>query len=204
MGLLFGKLFLALPIFQSQNAADISKQLLLAPDKNLIRNSSLMVMQDWMCSVSKVRKAMNALQMIDLISMGMNNLSVSLAPAQLPYLDGDYWAGAEYPPEYSLNGDKLSMVMVYPEKWQGAINTQRVGLVLDEWMEIIPNKSETTGITLNYNQPNATAPQTILMAVTPVQKGKWVWEDLVYTLIDTLERCTNRRQRVAEFVGERS
>jgi len=71
-------------------------------------------------------------------------------------------------------------------------NSNCCGMLLDEWVEIIPNASETTGITFNYDQPDAKAPNTILLAVTPRQTGKWSWDDLVETLNDTLEMAKNR------------
>ena len=51
---------------------------------------------------------------------------------------------------------------------------------------------QTTGIVINYDQPDATPPQSLLLAVTPVQTGKWDWENLVFTLLDTLELAKNR------------
>ena len=40
------------------------------------------------------------------------------------------------------------------------------GLLLDEWTETIPEKEETSGIAFHYDQPNAKAPQAMLL-VTP-------------------------------------
>jgi hypothetical protein len=52
--------------------------------------------------------------------------------------------------------------------------------------------NETTGIAFNYDQPDAKAPNTLLLAVTPKVTGQWQWDDLVYTLNDTLELAKNR------------
>jgi hypothetical protein len=60
-------------------------------------------------------------------------------------------------------------------------------LVADEWSETLPSRDEMTGITFNYDQPDATAPQSVLLAVPPVETGKWAWDHLVHTLLDTLE-----------------
>lgn len=49
-----------------------------------------------------------------------------------------------------------------------------------------------TGIAFNYDQPDAKAPNTLLLAVTPKQTGKWSWDDLAETLNDTLEMAKNR------------
>ena len=63
----------------------------------------------------------------------------------------------------------------------------RCGLLLDEWIEVIPQREEDTGITFNYDQPDAEPPQSLLLAVTPVQTGKWDWHDLVFTLLETMD-----------------
>jgi hypothetical protein len=65
-------------------------------------------------------------------------------------------------------------------------------LLLDEWTETIPNKEEVSGITFNYNQPNSTPPQAILLAVTPQETGNWNWDDLTNTVLDTFERAKER------------
>ena len=65
-------------------------------------------------------------------------------------------------------------------------------MLLDEWTEVIPAETETTGITFHFDKPNAEPPQTILLA-TPTQfSGAWRWEDLVNTLHETLDMARLR------------
>ena len=59
-------------------------------------------------------------------------------------------------------------------------------------MEIIPNPQETTGLAFNYDQPSAKAPKAILLAVTPKETGNWDWDDLLFTIQDTVELAKNR------------
>ena len=42
------------------------------------------------------------------------------------------------------------------------------GLLVDEWVEIVPSAQETTAIAFQYDPPDAFAPQAILLAVPPV------------------------------------
>ena len=51
---------------------------------------------------------------------------------------------------------------------------------------MIPNRVETTGIAVHYNQPNAQPPQTLLLAVAPQLTGSWTWAALLGVLGDTL------------------
>ena len=57
-----------------------------------------------------------------------------------------------------------------------------VGLVIDEWTELLPRASETTGIAFNYDAPNAEPPQALLLAVSArsfSNNGRWQWRELV-------------------------
>ena len=41
-----------------------------------------------------------------------------------------------------------------------------VGLLLDEWVESIPNSDEDTALVYHYDTPGAQAPQVVLIAVS--------------------------------------
>ena len=64
--------------------------------------------------------------------------------------------------------------------------------MVDEWNEVIPNRIETTGVAVHYDQPNTEPPQCVLLAVSPTITGRWEWDDLVETLIDTFDRAGRR------------
>jgi hypothetical protein len=189
--ILFGKAFVSLPIYTTAAQPAVAAQLTLNDADSILRQAGSMAMAEWLQSIARVRPKMTALEMMDMV-LSQADAGIEITPVQLNYQPGDYWLGAEFPVEYIPSEDKLSVVLVNPMQWKNAAVQKQAGLVLDEWMEIIPNKSETTGIVLNYNQPNAMPPQSLLLAVTPVVTGTWKWEDLVFTLIDTLEMAKNR------------
>jgi hypothetical protein len=189
--IIFGKVFPVIPLYQSDQQPLLATQLNLPSHTGLLRHAGALAMPEWLQSIARVRPRMNALEMIDL-SLSSQNQSFEIKPVQLKYNAGDYWLGAEYPSEYTAVEDKLSVIMINPTTWQTAAVQVQAGLLLDEWIEIIPEKEETTGIVINYDQPDATPPQSLLLAVTPVQTGNWSWDDLLVTLIDTLEMAKNR------------
>jgi len=122
-----------------------------------------------------------------------------LSPVQFPFVKNldasakDHWLGIEYPKTYAPDEDKLSIVLMNSQYLkQGNASTSRVGFIVDEWVEIIPDTHSTTGLAFNYDQPDATAPQSLLLAVTPQETGAWEWDDLLVTLIDTLNLAKNR------------
>lgn len=47
------------------------------------------------------------------------------------------------------------------------------GLVVDQWTESVPDARVTTGLSFQYDQPGAQAPQTILLAVPPDDAPDW-------------------------------
>jgi hypothetical protein len=63
------------------------------------------------------------------------------------------------------------------------------GLVLDEWSEVIPSATATTGLSVFYDAPDARAPQAILVAVHPDPAGGdgWSWELIEGMLDETLD-----------------
>jgi hypothetical protein len=75
------------------------------------------------------------------------------------------------------------------------------GLMIDEWLEMVPNTLETTAITFQCDPPNACAPQVVLLAVPPVPGRPWTGETLVRVLFETLE-WSKLRAIDAEALGE--
>jgi hypothetical protein len=61
------------------------------------------------------------------------------------------------------------------------------GLLIDEWVEVVPSTRETTAITFQYDAPDSCAPQAILLAVPPVLGRPWTVGGLNRVLIETLE-----------------
>ncbi|MCY7352115.1 MAG: hypothetical protein LH606_15870, partial [Cytophagaceae bacterium] len=126
-----------------------------------------------------------------------------LIPIQIPYLQQPYWVGLEMPETLPDPDDTTKQIPVAVDRDYLSIVTLGLdnahtfgglqgGLLLDEWTEVIPVKTETTGIAVNYNQPNAESPQSWLLAVSPTLQGNWDWETLVAILNETLERAKQR------------
>lgn len=189
--IVLGKGFRVIPLY-AFDATPIRSQLQLPASQKITRHNGLMAMEDWLHSVAKVRRRVYDVTMYMQLSDVYELPVAGVQPCQFPYKagNGDHWLGLPYPSNYTPLGDSLSLVMINDQ----ALNTGSTfcGLVLDEWLEIIPGKEETSGIAFNYNQPNAAAPQTLLLAVTPENTNVWEWDNLVHTIIDTIEMAKNR------------
>ena len=60
------------------------------------------------------------------------------------------------------------------------------GLLIDEWVEVVPSASETTAMVFQFDQPDAAPPQSLLLAVPP-DLGR------AMDAVDACSRCCSRR-----------
>ncbi|MEQ9114511.1 MAG: hypothetical protein RID94_09695, partial [Miltoncostaeaceae bacterium] len=67
-----------------------------------------------------------------------------------------------------------------------------VGLLVDEWTEVVPATTAVTGLAVHADRPDAEAPQSILVAVPPHPGLAWDTGVLAAVLEDTLELAAMR------------
>ena len=75
------------------------------------------------------------------------------------------------------------------------------GLMIDEWIEVIPNARETAAVAFHHNEPNARAPQAVLIAVPPDERPTWEPETLEAILLETLELAKLRAVDLTALQG---
>jgi hypothetical protein len=75
------------------------------------------------------------------------------------------------------------------------------GLVVDEWIEIVPSASETTAIAFQFDPPDVCAPQCLLLAVPPVPGAEWTADTLLQVLDETRDLAKLRAVDI-EALGE--
>ena len=61
------------------------------------------------------------------------------------------------------------------------------GLLVDEWVEVVPSTRETTALAFQFDPPDSCAPQSVLIAVPPVPGQDWTAETLRRVLMETLD-----------------
>lgn len=134
-----------------------------------------------------MRRAADALLYADVVR-GADSLDLRID--QLPWTPQDLWAAGPFPTPASRPVGRLSVAALLPT---GAANPQAMaGLMLDEWVEVVPNGAETTGVAFHYDRPNATAPQAVIVAVPPPPDRPWDLEMLTATVRQTLEMARAR------------
>lgn len=202
---LFGDVFNILVLFTYNNVQDV--QLSNGDRGQLLKYATDTLKMDfvadeWLQSVSHVRPRLAKWEGVRALYESLHvaspgNDQLELYPVQLPYRSKDSWIAVEFPSTdeddepFNITHDTLS-VTVHGDASSSFTANSQCGILVDEWTEIIPVKEEITGIGFNYNQPDAAPPQTLLLAVTPVEKGSWDWDALVGILNDTLLRAKLR------------
>ncbi len=185
---LFGKGLVLVPAFAPRNAAQLHGQL---SGDGLLRHGGPFAMDGFLAGAARVRDSLARLQQVWALGEAFGATVPAIKPAQLPEVAEDYWLGIAYPTEHTPAGDKLSLLVIDPDPLKYYTGSMHA-LLLDHWTEIIPAREETTGVSFFYDQPDATPPQALLLAVSPRPGGSWRWDDLVHTLHDTLEIARNR------------
>jgi hypothetical protein len=190
---IFGAAFNLIPQFNLKNAAEVQAAASFRDAGSLTRHhqANPLIVDEWLQGVARVQPRVAALEMAHMLGENLANPTAQQKPLQLPFRQADYWVAVEYPEAFIPEGEFLSILQMLPQAGI-APAAPLCGLMIDEWIEVIPSKFETTGIAVHINQPNTEPPQTLLLAVTPEVTGKWTWDKLVGILNDTFERAQLR------------
>jgi hypothetical protein len=178
----FGPGFLALPRFTAANAADVSASL---ADAGALRGDDPLAAYTWMQRMERVRTPLarlgRPLREAEVLG-GKKMLDLSIA--QVPHVVGQRWVGLDVPDGGAVTDGCASLVLQgVPAKLAGKL----CGLLVDEWTELVPSRTETTGIAFQYDPPDNAAPQAILLAVPPVVGEPWTVRSLNRVLLETLD-----------------
>ncbi|MCA9498225.1 MAG: hypothetical protein KC588_03425 [Nitrospira sp.] len=218
--LLLGEAFRLTPTFAYRNGTELAAARAFSsgaqPDTGLLRFTQArlaatatgstisdwrgLAVDEWLQGVASVRAPARLLDELHTYGSLYKREPAPLEPLQLPFDEKAHWIAVEYPevPIEQLDnpnvfvprGEFLSIVRELPEGHDAA--DPQAGLLVDEWSEVIPSRFETTGIAAHYDQPNTEPPQCVLVAVSPTIEGHWEWNNLVETLVDTLDRAKRR------------
>jgi hypothetical protein len=113
-----------------------------------------------------------------------------LTAIQLPPRVDDVWLGATLPADHAILDDTLSVIQLRPQGFAPA--AARCGLLVDEWTESFPRKSEVTGLAFGFDQPNTAPMQSLLLAVAGEGERTWNWDELLGIVRDTMLRAKLR------------
>jgi hypothetical protein len=189
---LLGADFRVLPRFTAPNAADLAasdaaRSAILTTARG--GDATVEPVDEMLTSVAQVRPAVSRLQRLLLYADLVGN-PPDVGAIQLPPRTGDTWLGAALPAGHAISDDTLSLVQVRPQGYPPA--AIRCGLLVDEWVESFPRRTEVTGLTFGFDQPSSTPLQSLLLAVAGDDQRTWSWDGLVEIVLDTMLRAKLR------------
>lgn len=179
--ILLGSRFPLMPRLKLKDAA--KNQLLKA---KLPKPKQISEIQDWLFATSTVRENAARLQHLRVLSSSVMKEMPNMEVIQWPTTNKN-WVAKQIPEKTDMSGDIVSIVIQPTKSFD--FTKPLIGLSIDEWHELIPNKTETTGISFHYDAPNAEPPQALLLAVSERQtehNENWSWDELVRCIDQSL------------------
>lgn len=136
----------------------------------------------WLQRTSRVRGGVGALERARLAGRAAGAAAPPrLHVAQLPAVAGEAWIGNAA----AVKGPRLNLALLAPAGLDFA--APLAGVVMDEWVEVVPRATETTGVAFHVDTPGAQAPQSILLALPPDRSvPRWSWEMVLDAVQDAL------------------
>jgi hypothetical protein len=186
---IFGPAFKIMPLFNLHRPTEVQ---LAYDQRTVIVGSDPFVVDEWLQGLSLVRAKIADYETARIAAELLSDnaeVPFDMSVTQLPFVANEPWCALPVAAK-DIHSDKLSLVMHTANGYTAA--TQQAGLLIDEWVEVIPGEMETTGIVFNFDQPNSEPPQTLLLVVPPERTGHWQWQDLVDTLHETLDLAKKR------------
>jgi hypothetical protein len=193
----FGSLFVIAPVFRPANAEDLAKTW---TNSTQLQGGTPTAALNWFSRICRVREGMSRLEdafrYAEAVASGAE---LNLRVGQLPLRENDRWVALPLADGKPLPPGTLSLVTHVNDTFDAA--GPLAGLLIDEWIETVPNATETTGVAFQYNQPDATPPQSVLIAVPPRVDQPWTVDTLQNVLAETMDLA---RMRVVDpsLLGE--
>ena len=176
--------FLLVPAFRPDEMVD-GKELLRQCTTNCFGNIDAMGMERFLSDMATVEQPMMYLHQLRMYGK-CNDLDVpEILPVQFPAnSEGKQeWLGTQVS-DGSLVKDAFVYMVMNPgtmvESMMMEDEPKMAGIVVDHWIERIPYQNQTAAVAFNYDQPDAEAPQTLLLAVSPYfekRRRRKCWSD---------------------------
>jgi hypothetical protein len=160
-------------------------------------NGRVFPVDDWLYGIARVRDKVGAWENVVMLSEAFGQTTADLIPVQLPFVSGDRWTALEFDTANATSNTRLLYTSHFTVPFSSAAD--QCGLLIDEWPELVPSPDVMSGVTFHFDRPNSQPPQTMLLAVPPVRRGNWNWDDLISTLNDVYIDAQKRAVEPAQI-----
>ena len=177
----FGDNFLILPALDSTYTAQWGQ---LWSSSTSLQGDDPLAAGTWFQRMARIRPGVERLDAALLYAEALAGTTLThFEVAQLPATAGDRWLALSQ--TRKAPSGRLSLVAFAPEPIPS--NTPVAGLTIDEWVEVLPDAQQITGIALHHDDPTARAPQAILLGVRPDDFPEWTLESVEGTVLEALD-----------------
>jgi hypothetical protein len=184
----FGQSFVVAPLFLPSNASDLAKTW---GNSDRLQGGNPMEAITWLARAARVREGMSRLEDAFRYAEALNTgAELNLRVGQLPLREDDRWVALPLKDGKPTSAGTLSLVAQVSGKFDAG--APLAGLLIDEWIETVPNPTETTAVAFQYDQPDATPPQSVLIAVPPGADLAWTAGSLQKVLFETMDLAKMR------------
>ena len=145
--------------------------------------------EQWFAQASRVREPLARARTLNVLARAAGAAWPVWQLAQLPHLPGASWIALPPHPGEARTSGTLSLALQLSSAGAGvgAAGDSAYGLFVDEWVELIPDDRQHTGVAFQHPYTGAEAPQTILVAVPPTTGATWDLAALLAIVGETLD-----------------
>ena len=199
---LLGEHAIALPRF---TAADGSTLRAALTARDAAADAPWDAVTDWLTDAAEVRTGVARLRDLRLAAAACGRAGQArLRVAQLPPPHGgstDRWAALPLPdtdPPATPRAGLVDLVLTGPplDPPAGAaadvLTGPLCGLLVDEWIEVVPSRTTAGAVTFHLDAPGASPPQALVLAVSPDPSRPWSLDLIEGTIHDTLRLAQER------------
>jgi hypothetical protein len=202
----FGGSFVALPLFVPPTATpgDDGLTKVFGASSTLIPAGEPHALPQWIQRLTHVRQGIARMDSLNSLRRLIGRAGPEGATlGQLPFRTPDRWVALGAGASGTLpETGRVALVADLPMSYRG--DRAHSGLLLDEWPERIPLRENATGLAFHYDQPNAAAAQTMLLAMCP--DGRELWDEdllaaVVYETLDFVRQRPLDYESLSQFKG---
>lgn len=141
---------------------------------------------EWLRTASTVRDQVRRMRSVQMLGETVSDPphAISLQVAQLPLSD-DPWNALGSASR--VGATSIVAGLAFSGSGPTAPPGVIAGLLVDEWVEVLPRQTIDTGLAVHHDAPGATAPQAILLAVAPDLAADWSEATLAAIVGETLD-----------------
>lgn len=183
----FGSDFFALPVLHVPRENEVKASI---DARSELLGTDQAAPSRYLQQAMRARPNLRRFQKFSIYAHALRSPPAALNVVQLPYVPGEQWLGLPLGSTEPTEG-RAALLLLSEETIPDATQIWR-GVMLEQWTEIIPAKSERTAIAYHYDTPRAAAPQAVLVAVPADADHPWQFEDLLATLNETLDLAKMR------------